>query len=175
MSVAEKLQQKNNPANPAGASLSEKRRIPMSVPVQRLQVDEIPGYHLHWMRNTPDRLAQAARAGYEFVGENEIYVNATGVGSSTEQGGNDDMGTRVSRISGDGIGNDGQPEMLILMKIREEWYQESVKILEERNDSIAAALRGGDLGMDGSHGDPSNRYIDKARTKIPDLFIPKRS
>lgn len=172
--VTEKLQNKVNPANEAGTSIAEKRRVPMSVPTQRLAVDPLPGFHLHWMRNTPDRIQQALRAGYEFVQQDEVYVNATGLGSDVQTGGGDDMGTRVSVISGTDLGRDGQPSMLILMKIKEEWYQESIKILEERNDSIAEALAGGNIGLAGNPGDPSQRYVDKSRTKLPDLFTKKR-
>ena len=34
---------------------------------EKLWAPEIPGYHLHWMMGTPERLAQAEAAGYVFV------------------------------------------------------------------------------------------------------------
>ncbi len=163
--IAETKKDSPNPANVAMTDLAAKRRIPLGAPVRKLQVDPIPGYVLHWFRSEPSRIRQAQQAGYEFVSDSEVYINASGIGSEVEQGSNADMGTRVTQVSGSGS--------LILMKIREEWHQESRKILEQRNDEIAAALRGGDIGLRGAPGDTSNTYVDSARTKIPKLFQKK--
>jgi hypothetical protein len=39
------------PINPSNRSASpERKRIPMAVPVQKLSVPDIPGYHLHWFQ-----------------------------------------------------------------------------------------------------------------------------
>jgi len=63
------------------------------------------------------------------------------------------------------------------MKIKQEWYAEDQKVLGNRNGHVAASLRGGSLGLaeaaDARDG-VAHRYVDKARTKIPDLFTPKR-
>ena len=56
-----------NPASKKDSVTRERKRIPMSVPVQRLEVAEIPGYHLHWFLSTPERLQRALDGGYEFV------------------------------------------------------------------------------------------------------------
>lgn len=156
----------NNPAN-APTTVAERRRIPMNAQVQKFAVDPIPGYHLHWFLSNPARLARAVQAGYERVLDDEVTLN--GINLAGE--GNMDLGSGVSIPSG-ALGRDGQAEMHILMKIKEEWYQESEKLLEARNEGVAAALRGDGAVEPGM--DPSHRYIDKSRTKLPDMFTPKR-
>ncbi len=153
---------------------AERKRIPMSVPVQTLSAPEIPGYHLHWFNGTQARLQRAIDGGYEFVTHDEMRLNAVGLGSDTTHSGNTDMGSRVSVVSGSEVGPDGQAIRMVLMKIKQEWYEEDQKLVEERNDKVAASLKGGMVGseMPGS-GDTSNRYVDKSRTKIPDMFTKK--
>ena len=165
--------EKINPATPAGKA--ERKRIPMSVPVQRLEAPDMPGWHLHWFLGTPERLQRALDGGYEFVDEREIKINNVSLGGDSMKSGNTDMGSRVSIVSGQEVGKDGQPVRLILMKIKQEWWEEDQKLVEQRNEQVAAALRGGLLGAEkDAQGDTALRYIDKARTKIPDLFMPKR-
>ena len=165
--------EKLNPASPPKAD-SERKRIPMSVPVQRLEAPEIPGYHLHWFTGTSERLQRAIDGGYEFVDERETKINNVSIGGESTRSGNTDMGSRVSVVSGQEVGKDGQPTRLILMKIKQEWWEEDQKLVENRNEKVAAALRGGLLGAEkDAAGDTGLRYVDKARTKIPDLFTPK--
>ena len=164
-----------NPANKDANTASERKRIPMGVPVQKLEAPDMPGYHLHWFNGTADRLQRALDGGYVFVDEREMKINPVGLGSDTTRSGNTDMGSRVSVVAGSDIGHDGQPVRLVLMKIRQEWYEEDAKIVEQRNDRVATALRGGVIGAEkDGPGDTRNRYVDKARTQIPDLFTPKR-
>lgn len=166
---------KANPATPAGKDTAERKRIPMSVPVQRLSAPDVPGYHLHWFNGTPERLQRALDGGYEFVDEREMKINNVSLGGDTTRSGNTDMGSRVSVVSGEQIGKDGQPTRLILMKIKQEWYEEDQKLVEQRNELVAASLRGGLLGAEKDvGGDTKLRYVDKARTAIPELFTPKR-
>ena len=152
-----------------------RRRIPMSVPVLKLETAEIPGYHLHWFMNSPARLQRALDGGYEFVDEREIQINNVSLGGTSAVSGNTDLGTRVSIVSGQEVGKDGQPSRLVLMKIKEEWYQEDRQVLEARNTQIRDSLVGGMIGAehDGA-GDRQQRYVDKSRTAIPDFFKPKR-
>lgn len=154
--------------------------IPMTLPQQRLAVPPIPGYHTHWMMNTPERVATALRAGYEFVTSEEVNLNNFDLGGDAKTDGNTDMGTRVTVLAssyGDGsIGRDGQPARLILMKQREELYRKHQKHLENRNDGIADALTssfkqgtvGGRAEGETSE-DMGKRYVGN-RGKIPDLF-----
>jgi hypothetical protein len=155
-----------NPANRTGGA--ERKRIPMSVPVQKLSVPDIPGYHLHWFMGTPERLGRAMEGGYEFVDDVEAAVNDTSLGGTSTRTGNTDMGSRVSVVAGSEVGRDGQPVRLVLMKIKQEWYEEDQKLVEQRNDSVVNSLLGGQQAAGGN--DASNRYVDQNRTKIPDFF-----
>ena len=167
--------EKVNPANSTKASVAERKRIPMSVPVQKLAAPDIAGYHLHWFVGAQDRLQRALDAGYEFVDEKELQINNVSLGSVSTASGNTDMGSRVSVVSGSEIGKDGQPMRLILMKIKQEWYEEDLKLVEARNEQVAASLRGGLIGADKDRaGDTQQRYVDKSRTKLPDMFTPKK-
>lgn len=166
---------KLNPATLPGKTAAERKRIPMSVPVQRLEAPEIAGYHLHWFTGSSERLQRALDGGYEFVDEREMKINNVALGGESTRSGNTDMGSRVSVVSGQEVGKDGQPTRLILMKIKQEWFEEDQKLVEERNEKVAASLRGGLLGSENDgYGDTQHRYVDKARTQIPDLFKPKR-
>lgn len=172
---------KLNPANAVGKPVEERKRVPMTLPMLKLEVPEIPGYHLHWMRGTPDRIAQAEKAGYEFVDESEVDINNTSLGGDATKSGNTDLGSRVSQIAGEEIGADGQPIRLILMKQKLEWYEEDQKILQRRNDSIAdtllAGMQSGTVGGQDQGemtADVAQRYVDSKRTKIPDLFKRKQ-
>ncbi|MDZ4345067.1 MAG: hypothetical protein U1E51_21810 [Candidatus Binatia bacterium] len=166
------------PLTPASAqqkSDAERKRIPMSVPVQRLEAPDIPGYHLHWFIGTAERLQRALDGGYEYVDERELKLNNAGLGGESTKSGNTDMGSRVSVVSGQEVGKDGQPTRLILMKIKQEWFEEDQKLVENRNEKVAASLRGGTIGAEQDKpGESKFRYVDKSRTKIPDLFTPKR-
>lgn len=169
------MTKESNPANIESKTAAERKRIPMNIPVQKLQVDEIPGYVLYWFRNDPGRVQRALRAGYEFVEENEIQVNYTGLGSDSASSGNTDMGSRVSVVSGDDISSDGQPARLVLMKIKKELHEEDLAAQARINDRVAASLRGDfETGKIGAENDPEPglRYVDKTRSKT-NLFTPK--
>lgn len=157
------------PLSPANRSSgAERKRIPMSIPVQRLAVPDVPGYHLHWFRGTPERVQRAVDGGYEFVDEQETEVGAVDLGGTSTRTGNTDLGTRVSVIGGSEVGTDGQPVRLILMKIKQEWYEEDQKLVEKRNDQVVDTLLGAMQDTGGNDG--SHRYVDKTRTTIPDFF-----
>ncbi len=161
-----------NPASSVDGDVSERKRIPMTLPMQKLEVQEIPGYVLYWMRGTPSRIAQAQRAGYEFVNEDEVSLNNTSLGGDTLKSGNTDMGSRVSVVTGDEVGRDGQPVRLVLMKIKKEYWDEGQKVLLERSEKTAAAFRSGLVGADtaGATMDFTNRYM---KGRVPDLFKAK--
>lgn len=164
-----------NPANKNPVAVGERKRIPMSVPVQKLSVPEIPGYHLHWFNGTPERIARAQQGGYEFVDSFEVQVNSVGLGNESTQSGNTDMGSRVSIVGGTEVDPSGQPVRLILMKIKQEWREQDMKLVEDRNDSVANALMGGVLGAEkDGPGDTAQRYVDAKKTVIPEMFKRKR-
>lgn len=152
----------------------ERRRIPMAVPVQKLDAPEIPGYHLHWFLGTPERIQRAQDGGYETVSQEEIRLNSTGLGSNSTTSGNTDMGSLVSKEAGSEIGRDGQPIRMVLMKIKLEWYKEDQKLVDDKNYQVANSLTGGLLGAErDGPGDTDKRYVGSS-TKIPDFFNPHK-
>lgn len=165
--------EKINAANRPGKSDAERKRIPMSVPVSKLEAPNIPGYHLHWFNGTPDRIARAQAGGYEFVHENEVRVNSVGLGADSTASGNTDLGSQVSVVGGKELDGKGNPVRMLLMKIKQEWYEEDQKLVDQRNDKVAQSLAGGILGADQAQdrGDVHLRYVGASRTKIPDMFL----
>lgn len=168
-----------NPANESTPDRDESTRIPMSLPQQKLSAPDIPGYHTHWMLGTPERIAQAKAAWYEFVDESETKLNDVSVGGDPSGNGNTDLGSRVSRGAGADIGADGQPVRLYLMKLRQDLWEKDQAALASRNAKIAEQLtvnfRAGTIPGPGGQqpSDMSNRYVDMTRTKVPDFFKPK--
>lgn len=163
---------KQNPANDVKVSAIPEGYIPMSAPVQRLQVPEREGYVRHWFRGDYNRLQRAQQAGYRFVDHSEVRTNNFDVGGDSKNSGNTDLGSRVSIVTGDDSGPDGQPNRLYLMEIPKELFEYGQKLLQERNDSVAEALRSGLIGSDeDSASDKAARY---AKTGVPDLFNPNK-
>lgn len=177
--AAEKMQ-KSNPSVAPGKTAAERTRIPLSVPQRKLEVPNIPGYRLRWFRGTPQRLAQAERAGYEFVQPEEVALNNVVIGGDAKKDGNSDMGSRVSVIEGSETDGSGQAIRMYLMKQKEELWKEDQAIIQGRNDSVAAALttgfaQGSVGGRDAGEtiADAQSRYVDRSRSKIPELFRKK--
>jgi hypothetical protein len=157
-----------NPANPVLAEGDERaRRVPMSSAERTLEVDDIPGYHLHWFREV--RVERAKAAGYELVAPHEVRLNNHSIGAPQALGGNTDLGSHVSVI-GSIEGSGGRPERLVLMKIKEEWWQEDQAALAERNlrtmrdifvgEKIGAAEAGGAAAL------PDHGYVKSDRTSF---------
>lgn len=146
---------------------------PMSAGVKKLEVPQREGYHRRWFRGDPSRIAKALRAGYTFVDPEDVDVNNFDLGGDAKESGNTDLGTRVSVISGDDLDVTGQPGRLYLMECPMEYYEASRQIIEDRNDAVANALKGGRLGA-GNEGetvtDIQQRYT---KGKMPDLFTRK--
>lgn len=165
---------KASPAN-APQKSAERSRVPMSLPHLKLAVPEIPGYHLHWMNGTPSRIAQAMKAGYEFVDPEEVDIINTGLADPVSKSGNTDLGSRVSIVAGADIGADGAEQRLYLMKIKQEWFDEDQRGLEERNEETARSLRGGNPDSDTNPYGKEQRYIPEGnRRGVENLFTPKR-
>lgn len=151
-----------NPANDVKVSEIPEGYIPMSAPVQRLQVPEMPGWKLHWFRGEPGRIARAQKAGYRFVEESEVRVNNFDLGGSKDNSGNTDLGTRVSIEAGE---DDGR---LYLMKVPQELFDYAQRLLGREVDSVVEALTSGKVGSenDEQDSDTANRYVQKKRTKL---------
>lgn len=169
-----------NPSNLPAKTEGERKRVPLSVPMQKLEVPEIPGFWCRWFRGTPARLAQAERAGFQFVLPEEIQLNNVSLGGDAKKDGNSDLGSRVSIVEGSEVGMDGQAVRMYLMKQPIEFKKEDDAMLQERNDqiadSLAAAFTTGTVGQ-GAAGAPAEdsadrnaRYVDKTRTKRPNIF-----
>jgi hypothetical protein len=161
--------EKVNPAN-AGERISERKRIPMSLPRQRLSVREIPGYHMYWMRGTSERISQALNAGYEFVSPDEVNLTNSALAGSATLSGNSDLGSRVSVIAGGEIDADGQPVRLYLMKLAQEYYEADQAIQARQNDALIETLQAGSIGGErGDSRDRGSRYVQSSSN----LFNPK--
>ena len=97
----------------------------------------LPGYHLHWFleRNIPEAL----RGWYEFVTPEEMPTLDTSIGGRTKGATSDDLGGgRLSVISGQD--EQGKPQQLVLMKIRQEWFFDSQRKIAERNLSVVQQI-----------------------------------
>ena len=160
-------------ASPANAPLSlPKGYKPMSSGVLRLEVPEKSGWHRHWFRGTPERLARAQQAGYRFTSPDEVEINSFDVAGDSKGGGSTDLGSRVSVISGDDIGSNGQPGRMYLMECPQEYFEHAQGILQETNDGVAEALRGGNIGSEKEVGrDANKRYLKDGQ--VPSLFQKK--
>jgi hypothetical protein len=108
-------------------SVARRKRIPMSVARRKMEVQALPGWHLHWFSDT--NVPLAIDAGYEFVDKSEISLNQLGVGANHNMTGNTDMGSRVSIIGSLNKGSDDNrgPERAYLMKLKEEYRQEDLQ------------------------------------------------
>lgn len=164
---------KNNPANTPEVPEIPKDFIPMTQSVQRLQVAERDGFHRHWFRGTPERIARAQQAGYRFVDQDAINLNNFDLGGDAKQSGNTDLGSRVSVISGDDMDSSGQPARMYLMECPSHLFEVAQKHLFDRNEAIADALRGGKIGQDKMEYNEARKTY--TRGSMPDLFTPKRT
>jgi hypothetical protein len=125
---------KPNPSN--RAEPAPRKRIPMSIPQRRLEVPDMPGYHLHWFIDR--NVERAIQGGYEFVDARDVQLNQLGVGTSRGVSGNVDLGSHV-RVVG-GVGEQGGVEYLTLMKIKEEFWLEDQRALEVKNGTIMSSI-----------------------------------
>ena len=166
-----------NPSATPGPTAQDRKRIPLSVPQRKLEVADIPGYHLRWIRGTAQRLAQAERAGYDYVSPEEVQLNDTLLGGDGTKTGSTDLGSRVSVVEGSEVDGGGNAIRLYLMKQKLEHYYEDNEIAQKRNDSVADALTAryaqGQVGgrADGeTAADAAQRYVDPRRSRVPELF-----
>lgn len=160
---------KPNPANGADLMLSGKNRIPMSIPQRHLEVADIPGYHIHWFLTS--RVARALRAGYTFVSEADgVDINNFDLAGDATANGSSDLGTHFSVPAA--VGGDSD-ERLYLMKLPLELWESDRELLEQRNEQVAAALRGerGMLEGEPNPYDTSNRHKQQM---VSNMFTPKR-
>lgn len=162
-----------NPANKEEKRVLPKNFQPMSSGGLKMEVPQKDGFHRRWFRGDAGRINRAMQAGYTFVDPKEVDLNNFDLGGSSAETGNTDLGgSRVSIISGDGPDATGQPGRMYLMECPLEYYDASRKIVEDRNDDIAEALKGGTIGAEKDK-DVDSRYVDAQRTKMPNMFTRK--
>jgi len=124
-----------NPANNRKAGdRGERKRIPLSIPRRKLEVPEIPGFRSYWFMDS--RVSAAIQGGYDFVLSDEIPTYHGNVAGDNTLSGNTDLGSHVKVIAG----NSADSGHLVLMKIREEWFAEDQKVLEEQNAKTLGAI-----------------------------------
>jgi hypothetical protein len=138
----------------------------MSVPLRKLEVPDLEGYHLHWIRGSD--IPRAIAAWYEFVDYDEVPVNQRNPGVDTEVSGNTDLGSRVSIAAGTGA--DSRPERLYLMKLQMQYWLEDRRKVDERNAGVMGSIFRGEKIINDSptgqrRGDNSMDYVDMERTK----------
>jgi hypothetical protein len=147
----------------------------MSVAMRKLEVPEIPGYHLHWIKES--NIPRALAAYYEYVEDREVPVNQRNPGMNTEVSGNTDLGARISIAAG--IGADDKPERLYLMKLAEQYWQEDRAKIDGRNADMMGQIFRGEKILDKdevSDDVKKTRYVDMERTKQrPALFNRQRA
>ena len=160
--------------NPASDLAAVPKKIkPMSLPMLTLEVPERPGYNRHWFRGEAGRLSRALEAGYTFVEPSAVSLNNFDLAGDLDSSGNTDLGTRVSVFDKDATDAQGQPRRLYLMECPQEYYAQSMKYLEDKNDAFAAAMQAGIVG--GQPQDPRDSNSRYVKTSLPDLFTRKRS
>jgi hypothetical protein len=104
---------------------------------------QIPGYHLHIFNDEPGRIQTALTGGWEFVTPDEVG----GVGERVTSV-NTDLGDKVRFLVGADEKGDGF--YAYLLKIKQEWFEEDQSAMQERNDLVDDAIRGGVNVKDGT-------------------------
>ena len=131
-------------------SAARKERVPFGVARLKLSAPVHPGYKRRWVNDTGGRTEQAEAGGYEFVTDTGLQIGETAVGS-----GNQDLGSRVSRIVG--TMPDGKPQRAYLMEIKDEFYYEDQREKQKKLDVTDNQIRKGSYNPDGDK--DTNRYI----------------
>lgn len=175
-------EQVQNPANAAKTAVRERGRVSLATPMQKLEVPDIPGFVLQWFSDRPGRISRSQAGGYEFVGPDEVQINNFGLAADVLKDGNTDLGSRISVYGG--ANEDGSNGRLYLMKIRREWWEEDEKVRADRNEAVAASIRGGKSSSPNPHeeaGDAALKYggaQEESRPRVvkskDNLFTRKR-
>lgn len=121
------------------------KRVPFGIARTKLAVDQqIEGFHLHWVNDTPGRLGQALAGDYSFVEPAEIGLEDT-------------RENKVMLLVG--TQEDGSPMNAYLMKIPLEFYYDDQTAGQSPLDQIDNAIRGGQLSAPGDSSE--GRYVPK--------------
>ena len=163
-----------NPAN-ATRAITADNRVPMSLPLQKLEAPKLIGFHTHWMRSDESRIRQAMRAGYTFVEQADLDeaggdINNFDLAGDAKAGGSSDMGSRITVLSGSETDRAGRPVRLVLMKLPAEWRKQDMARQAQASDNVVAALRS-EQGVSQEEAakrqhDTSNRYRGETNRNI---------
>ena len=130
---------------------ARKERVPFGGSRMKLSFPEAAGKVRRWINDVGGRCQLAEEGGYDFVSDEGQKIGDTAIGS-----GNQDLGSRVSRIVG--TMPDGSPQRAYLMEIDKDLYDEDQAEKQRKLDVIDAQIRGGNVeGRVGQDG----RYIPK--------------
>jgi len=119
------------------AITGREERVPLGIARQKLKVHEIKGYKLRWINDTPGRLNEARRGGYEFVQADEIDGK---FGDTDIDQTNRDLGSRVCRAVSQTTGLKAY-----LMKIPLEYYEADQRAKQKEIDEVDQAIHSGKL------------------------------
>lgn len=134
--------------------MTRKERIPVNGNRDILTVkDKDPNYEYRWVLDNPGRLMKFDQAGWEIVKEN-LEVGQTAVDSSSR------LGSAIT------VSRGGQ--ILVLMRIQKQWYDEDQLAKQEKVDALEASmnldLRTGRLdGQPGFYGGQMDVRVTKGR------------
>lgn len=129
---------------------SRKERIPLGSPRQKLSAPTVAGKVRRWVNDSGGRLPMAEQGGYDFVQDNGEKIGDTNIGS-----GNQDMGSRISRIVG--TKEDGSPLRAYLMEIDEDLYREDQADKAARIKEVDDQIRLGNVERKADDG----RYVPR--------------
>lgn len=164
----------NNPTTPPPTAEKPKevrQRIPMAVPMRKLEVPNIEGYHSHWFLG--ENVPRALQGGYDHVLITEVPINQFNPATSADVSGSTGLGTLVEYT--DGVDDRGKNRVLYLMKIPIELWLEDQKIIERRNANVLQTIFRSEqvIGTESMNAeDRELMYVDRDRQRanIP-LFM----
>lgn len=137
------------------SNTERKRRNVFNGTQTKLSVrEQIPGYHLHVFTDTAQRIKEALDNGYEFVKASEVGGVDNNVVSN-----NGDLGDKVRFLVNPR--SEGSEQFGYLMKIRQEWFDEDQRSLQEKNNQIDTSVRKGKIT-----GENPSFYVPKGGISI---------
>lgn len=128
---------------------ADQERVPLGGNTMRLTIEEIPGYHTHWLNDKGNRIERALRGGYIFRPK-----AGTRVGTGSELG-HTDIGSALSQVVG--VQENGQPLVAYAMMIKQEWYDADQAVKHRAVAQTETDIREGSITA--QDGDNSNQYI----------------
>lgn len=149
-----------------------RKRIPMDVQQQRLEVQDIPGWRLYWFKeeNVPRAYCEGH---YDFVTDEDVSLNRILIAQNPRNSGNTDLGSGVSIVGG--TNKDGQPQRLVLMKLPVELFKQDQAEKMQKNTSRLSGVFEGEkiFGDDGEVNDSGQlTYTKDVSFRSRGTFVP---